>query len=260
MDRYTLVEPIGEGGQARVWRVVDPLQPERPRAAKLMDLSFASAAGAERVRREARQLVQLDHPSLVRCHALFEDVHQELLGVVMDYVDGCNVRDALEDARFTERHRFGLLRRVADVLAHLHERGIVHRDLKPDNVLLLTEFWDEPSSPANIKLVDFGIAAASGNPSPLTQVGNMVGTPAFMAPEALDPVTCPGGSANAAVDVFAFGVLSWVVLWGGHPTGLGDDAHPADYASAYRVLGRTSARWPPEQPATEWSAIVEGCL
>ena len=158
VDRYLLVELLGEGGQGSVWRAEDPMLPGQPRAVKLLRLETVRPTDAERVRLEARGLAKLEHPSLVSCHTLFEDMKLGVLGMVLDFVDGRSLGAALNDSRLTDRHRVKALGHVAEALAYVHRAGHVHRDLKLDNVLVTQDFWANPEEPKNVKLVDFGIA------------------------------------------------------------------------------------------------------
>ncbi|MCA9645501.1 MAG: serine/threonine protein kinase [Polyangiaceae bacterium] len=274
LDRYELVAPLAAGGQGSVWRVRDPLDPSAPRAVKLVDLVQANPDGIERVRREAHQLAQLRHPSIVPCHGLFEDVNEGMLGLVVTYIDGMPVGGLLNDPRFDARRRRLLLTHLAEALAFIHARKIVHRDLKLDNVLADDRFLAEPEVAEHVKLIDFGIALAPTGGRKLTQAGHIVGTPSYMAPETLDAAW--GGSMNApAVDVFAFGVMAWRMFLPGHPSGVQNARNLADYAIAYRRMksepGRFSAldarpdlRWlrqclslEPEKRLPDGAALVE---
>ncbi|MEZ4228748.1 MAG: serine/threonine-protein kinase [Polyangiaceae bacterium] len=254
LDRYELVAPLAAGGQGSVWRVRDPLDPSAPRAVKLVDLVQASPDGIERVRREAHQLAQLEHPSIVACHGLFEDVKESVLGLVVTYVEGQAVGGLLADPRFDARRRRLLLEHLAEALAFIHARQIVHRDLKLDNVLVDARFLTEPESPQHVKLIDFGIALAPTSGRKLTRAGHIVGTPSYMAPETLDASW--GGSMNApAVDVFAFGVMAWRLFLSGHPSGVQNARNLADYAIAYRSMKSQPGRWLAEldsRPDLRW--------
>ncbi|MGE3673943.1 MAG: serine/threonine-protein kinase, partial [Polyangiaceae bacterium] len=243
LDRYTLVSPLGSGGQASVWRVKDPLNPASDFAAKLTPMALTSDASIERLRREARQLVRLEHPSLVKSHALFEDLQRDVLGLVMSFVDGEALDTALERGALGSDHKWWLLRHLASALAYIHEQQLVHRDLKLQNVLLDRRFFTNPAEPSNVKLVDFGIAAPVVNDRPITQVGHVVGTPPYLAPESLEPHhwRFPVGPA---VDVFAFGVLIWRLFCSGHPTGLPPGSNLLDYARVYRQAAERGG-WPP---------------
>lgn len=243
IDRYLLVEPLGEGGQGSVWKAVDALDASRVVALKLVSIAQTKPTHLERVRREARALAKLEHPSLVRCHGLFEDFKASVLGLVLELVDGKSLADALDDARFTPALRWVVLQHVAQALAHLHERHIIHRDLKPENIVLAAQFWTTPSDPNTVKIIDFGIAAEEGNPNPLTAYGNVIGTPAYMAPELIDATYFAGGRPTPAIDVFAFGVVAWILLVGGHPTGLAAESTLVDYAMEYRKVVTGERRW-----------------
>lgn len=243
IDRYLLVEPLGEGGQGSVWKAMDTLDASRVVALKLVSIAQSKPTQLERVRREARALAKLEHPSLVRCHGLFEDFKASVLGLVLELVDGKSLADALDDARFTSPLRWAVLQHVAQALVHLHERHIIHRDLKPENIVLAEQFWTTPSDPNTVKIIDFGIAAEEGNPNPLTAYGNVIGTPAYMAPELIDATYFAGGRPTPAVDVFAFGVVAWILLVGGHPTGLAAESTLVDYAMEYRKVVTGERSW-----------------
>jgi len=243
IDRYLLVEPLGEGGQGTVWKAMDALDASRVVALKLVSIVQTKPIHLERVRREARALAKLEHPSLVRCHGLFEDFKASVLGLVLELVDGKSLADALDDARFTPALRWVVLQHVAHALAHLHERHIIHRDLKPENIVLAAQFWTTPNDPNTVKIIDFGIAAEEGNPNPLTAYGNVIGTPAYMAPELIDATYFAGGRPTPAIDVFAFGVVAWILLVGGHPTGLSSESTLVDYAMEYRKVVTGERSW-----------------
>lgn len=261
VDRYVLRARLGEGGQGEVWRADDPLDAEHPKALKLVGVASASPNQLERLRREARRLVQLRHPSLIACHGLFEDLHRDLLGVVMEYADGQSLDDAMADARLTEDKRMLVLAHVAGALAHVHQRNVVHRDIKLENVVVTHAFWDAPQDPATVKLIDFGIAVESDNPKPLTKLGCVIGTPPYLAPELLDPSGWNHtGGATPTADVFAFGVLAWKLLLGhsAHPSGLPNRSSLGDYAVAYRASA--GGPWPPEAPQAAWASVIARCL
>lgn len=257
IDRYELVAPLGEGGQGAVWKATDVLHGQ-PRAIKLIEVDDTRPAQLERARREARALAALTHPSLVRCHGLFEDLGKNVMGVVLDLVDGTTLSDAL--LRLNAAQRAWVARHIAGALAYLHAQRIVHRDLKPDNVLLADGFWSAPHAPEHVKLVDFGIAVPDSNPRPLTAEGFVVGTSAYMAPELLDPMRFGGGLPTPAADVFAFGVILWQLLGGEHPSGLGLGAHVRDYLEEYRRVAAEGAPWSSRVPVGAWRALVEECL
>lgn len=260
VDRYRLLEQLGEGGQGSVWRAEDPLDTSRTIALKIVPMVGATPAHLERVRREARALARLAHPSLVKCHGLFEDLVTETLGLVIDLVAGRALTDVLDDPRFDRVLRGKVLTHVADALAYLHGESVVHRDLKLDNILVDDAFWERPDEASHVKLVDFGIAATIGNPNRLTAVGHIVGTPAYMAPELLDPKHFGAGPVTPAADVFAFGVVGWALLIGGHPTGLPPESSVVDYAVEYRRADLEQPPWSTRSPPDAWGALLLQCL
>lgn len=88
IDRYELLEPLGAGGQGSVWRAKDLLEPGTVRAVKLIVRERVSAADFERARREAHTLAQTNHPALLACYGVFDDVRIGIGGIVLDFVDG----------------------------------------------------------------------------------------------------------------------------------------------------------------------------
>lgn len=258
IDRYQLIEPLGEGGQGSVWKAVDALDPSRVVALKLVPILHAKPNQLERVRREARGLAKLDHPSLVKCHGLFEDFKLSVLGLVLDVVDGVSLADALDDARLVPRLRWAILEHLGRALAHLHAHRIIHRDLKPENIVLAHAFWSAPNDPSTVKVIDFGIAIEEGDPSRLTSYGNVIGTPAYMAPELIDATRLKSAPLTPAIDVFAFGVVAWRLLNGDHPTGLPPDATLLDYAVEYRRISLGHRTW--VAPIADLPDVVTACI
>lgn len=258
---YLLIERIGAGGQGSVWRAADPVDPTIFRALKLVDTNRVGEAEVERMRREARVLVTLGHPSLVRCHGLVEDSGLGALGLVLDCVAGASVASSKDDPRFTLAHRFAVLLHVARALAHVHAAELVHRDVKPQNVLLERDFWGDPGDPSTVKLVDFGISVTTGNHDKLTRTDRVMGTPPYMAPEAMDATTWMAPADRPVSDVFGFGVTAWELLVGGHPTGLTPDSSLSDYARAYRDVLERRYPWPPYFDISGvWGEVVARCL
>lgn len=99
IDRYTLIRPLGKGGQGSVWQVVDPLDEGSLRALKLVQLADTGQASFVRARREAKILAHLTHPSLCACHGLFEDLDRGLVGVVLDLVHGRPLDDVMRETQ-----------------------------------------------------------------------------------------------------------------------------------------------------------------
>jgi eukaryotic-like serine/threonine-protein kinase len=206
---YVLERPLGQGGMGSVWlgrRADDRF--EGTAAIKLLHLSLLTEAGQERFRREGSLLARLTDPGIARLlDAGVASDGQPYL--VLEYVDGEHI-DRWADARaLAPEARIRLVLQVLAAVGHAHANLVVHRDLKPSNILVTAD--------GTVKLLDFGIAkllgdGAGGRHETLTR-GGAPFTPDFAAPEQVrgEPVT-------TATDVYAVGLLLYLLLSGRHPT------------------------------------------
>lgn len=241
---YRVEHEIGAGGFGTVYLAED-LRHGRKVAIKLLRPEVAASAGAERFLREIRIIASLQHPNILGL--IDSGATDDLLYYVMPYVEGSTLRVRLaREGEFAIDESVRLLREIAEALAHAHERGVVHRDVKPENVLFMA---------GHALLADFGIAKALVDRVPAaeaTQVGTVVGSPGYMAPEAVT-----GESTDHRTDLYAFGVLAYEVLGGQHPFfGIG----PAQMMLAHLTREVPPLRQlRPDVPA-ELEALVMRCL
>jgi len=199
--RYEIVRPLGEGGFAEAYEVLDSTTGARvvvkvPHAATAGDL-----AAFNRYRREIEIGSHLDHPGIQR---LLSD--PKLPYLVLEYVDGQTLRAYLrEHAPLTIDQARALTATLAETLEYVHRQGVVHRDLKPDNVFVTPQ--------GDVKLADFGIALRLGSRRlTFSHLSNAVGTPDYMAPEQVR-----GERGDARTDVYALGVVLYELLTGRVP-------------------------------------------
>jgi serine/threonine-protein kinase len=217
---YTLDRLLGEGGMGAVWLAhrSDGLYEARV-AIKLLNPALLGPGGLERFRREGRALGRLTHPNIARLiDAGATGTGQPYL--VLEYVEGATISAWCDTRALDTGARVRLFLAALEAVTHAHAKLILHRDLKPSNILVTQD--------GQVKLVDFGIAKllddgseAAGRPG-LTQVAGQAFTPDFAAPEQVQ-----GGEVNVATDVYALGVLLYVLLTGRHPTS-GADTSPLD--------------------------------
>jgi len=169
-DRYRVIRRLGSGGAATVFLCEDE-RLGRKVAVKRMHADSPEGM-ARRLRREARLGASLSHPGLV---SVFDtETYDEGVFIVMEYVEGETLADALSRGPLDTRRALEILRALASALDHVHAQGIVHRDVKPANVLL--------GKDGSVKLADLGVGIATDN-TRITQSGQVLGTPAYMSPE-----------------------------------------------------------------------------
>ncbi len=208
---YTLERPLGQGGMGSVWLAHrSDGRYEGKVAVKFLNLALLARGGAERFRREGSVLAKLAHPSIARMlDAGVTAGSQPYL--VLEYIEGEPIDRWCDTHVLDVNARIRLLLDVLSAVAHAHTNLVLHRDLKPNNILI--------TSDGQVKLLDFGIAkllAAEEQTAPatqLTELGGRAFTPDFAAPEQV-----AGSDATTATDVYALGVLAYLLLTGQHPT------------------------------------------
>ncbi|HBP19537.1 MAG TPA: hypothetical protein DEA08_17325, partial [Planctomycetes bacterium] len=194
---YEVERELGRGGMGAVYLARDP-RLGREVAVKVLTQA-TRARSRERFAREAEALARLDHPHVVKIHHQGTERGQPYL--VLDYVAGESLAERLKRGPLPAREAVELMVRLTRGVAHAHQQGILHRDIKPENVLVAR---GEPL------LTDFGLAHVGE--SHLTQTGQILGTPAFMAPEQAN-----GERVDARADVYALGATLYALLSGRPP-------------------------------------------
>jgi serine/threonine-protein kinase len=203
--RYRLVERLGEGGTAVVWRAHDEIL-DRSVAIKVLSAGYASDARFRaRIRAEARAAARLSHPHITNVHDYGESTSgdEPVPYVVMELLSGPTLAERMRSGPLPVSDALRIATQVAQALAAAHAGGLVHCDIKPANVVV---------TPDGAKVVDFGIAAVAGRKDPLDTGNQIWGTPAYVAPERL----LGRGTAGAA-DVYALGILLYHALTGSLP-------------------------------------------
>ncbi len=200
--RYEVLGPLGEGGFAQVWRVLDR-RLNVQRAVKVVDVAADGPAGA-RVLREAKLLAELGHPSLITVYDVFEE--DGLACVVMELCAGSLADRVALSGPLSPSLAVRVGIDVLGGLAAAHSRGVVHRDIKPQNLLIAER--------GEVRICDFGIARVRDESVSLTRTGALLGSVPFMAPEQrVDPTRVGIGA-----DLYALAMtLSWAIL--GRPSG-----------------------------------------
>lgn len=189
--RYELLEPIGKGGFATVWKAWDTESKKLVALKVLHGHHGEDLSRRDRFFRGARKMADLAHPNLVR--VLANDLEEDgWYFFAMEYVSGGNFEQAVIESRLTIEERLKNLLDIGDALEFAHRKGLVHRDVKPSNILLDGE--------GQAKLSDFDLVRAEDT-SGLTMTGAMMGTVQFAAPEAL----VSAKEAGAEADVYSLG-------------------------------------------------------
>ncbi|HTM37349.1 MAG TPA: serine/threonine-protein kinase [Terriglobales bacterium] len=209
---YTLLSPLGHGGMGSVWSAErSDGHFERLVAVKFLHFSLAIGGGIERFKREGRILAQMAHPHIAELLDAGVSPSGEPY-LVLEYVEGQPITEYSDRKALDLRARIYLFLDVLSAVAHAHANLTVHRDLKPSNVLVRND--------GQVKLLDFGIAkllasdAASATESLLTLEAGGAMTPQFASPEQIT-----GEAITTATDVYALGVLLYLLLTGHHPAG-----------------------------------------
>ena len=200
-----ILECLGRGGMGVVYKARQKAL-SRFVALKILAPERSTDPGfAERFTAEARTLASLNHPNIVTIHDFGES--GGFYHLVMEYVDGVNLRQAMTAGRFTPEQALAIVPPVCEALQYAHDHGVVHRDIKPENLLL--------DQQGRVKVADFGIAKLLGSATaggPDTLGASAAGTPQYMAPEQR-----ARGPVDHRADIYSLGVVLYELLTGETP-------------------------------------------
>src|SRR5258706_6293673 len=202
-NRYHLLEPLGTGGMAQVYRARD-LMLERFVAIKVLRPDFSGDADFQvRFRYEARAAANLSHPNIVTVHDFGFDQGQ--LFLVMEYVPGTNLKTMIENlGKFSPDDAIPLMVQACSGLGYAHRAGLVHCDVKPHNLLVMPDH--------RLKVTDFGIARAIAGIHPDEQHDVVWGSPLYFSPE-----QASGQAPSPSSDVYSLGIVMYEMLTGKPP-------------------------------------------
>lgn len=218
-ERYEVLGKLGEGGMGAVYKV---RQDGATYAMKLMKADPNDHFALTRFQREAEIAAAIRHPHVITIHRA--GVAHGCVFLIFEFIEGCSLDALIKNTEaWSPERAFALLEPLASALDALHSQGIIHRDLKPANVFIR----QEDNAPV---LGDFGIAKSISLET-MTRTGEMLGTPVYMSPEQVE-----GEELCPATDIWAFGVIAYELLSGGH--------RPFDAATIPSLAARILTRKP----------------
>ncbi|MBI3802479.1 MAG: serine/threonine protein kinase [Nitrospirae bacterium] len=246
VGQYKILEKVGEGGMATVFRGI---QPSLNRSVAIKFLSHKLVEEntiVERFNRESLIIARLSHPNII--HVIDRGISEEGMPYfVMDYVEGTNLALLMKDPGFDLNRKLDIIIQICKALSYAHKNGVVHRDIKPANILIDKE--------GNALVTDFGIAQFYENgkeEDALTKEGMVMGTLAYMSPEQRS------GSKNvtAASDLYSLGVMMYELFAGKRPKG--NFKGPSNYnASLPEELDGVVATCLEEEPGDRYKSADE---
>lgn len=202
-NRYELLETLGKGGMAVVYRARDRML-ERSVAVKILREDYSKdPMFLERFRQEAKAAANLSHPNIVTVHDFGLDSGQ--LFIVMEFVPGSDLKTLIKQrGRFSPEEAVPLLVQACAGIGYAHRAGLVHCDVKPQNLLVTPDM--------RLKVTDFGIARALSTIHPEEKTNIVWGSPQYFSPE-----QAAGAAPSPASDVYSLGVIMYEMLSGSLP-------------------------------------------
>lgn len=203
-DRYTIIEQIGCGGMAIVYRAKDEKLDRDVTFKVLKEEHLTDNEFIKRFNVEARAAAKLSHQNIVNVYDVGND--GDIYFIVMEYIDGCTLKELINrKAPFGNKEVISISLQVASALAHAHANGIVHRDIKPQNILVS----GAGKNAGCVKVTDFGIARAA---SSTTQTGEAMGSVHYFSPE-----QAQGGFVDFKSDIYSLGIMMFEMVTGTLP-------------------------------------------
>ncbi len=202
VGQYRIIEQLGQGGMATVFKAYHPAL-DRYIAIKVLHPAFKEDASfLTRFHREARIVAKLDHPSIIPIYDFAEEAGTPYL--IIRYVEGKTLKAVQHDRALPLDQLLPIIRAVTGALAYAHEQGVLHRDIKPSNIMI--------SNDAHVYLADFGLARmAQAGESTLSQ-DMLIGTPQYISPE-----QAKGEAISERSDIYSLGVVLFEMLVGRVP-------------------------------------------
>ncbi|MFG0330381.1 MAG: tetratricopeptide repeat protein [Phycisphaerales bacterium] len=245
IDRYKLLQQIGEGGFGAVWMAEQRAPVKRRVALKIIKLGMDTKQVIARFEAERQALAMMDHPNIAKVF----DAGSTKTGrpyFVMEYIKGIPILDYCDTERLDTTARLKLFAQVCHAIQHAHQKGIIHRDIKPSNVLVTLH--DGTPVP---KVIDFGIAKATNaeltSRTMFTEHRQMIGTPAYMSPEQAE---MSGLDVDTRSDIYSLGVLLYELLTGTTPFE-NETLMKAGLAEMMRIIREEE----PHRPSTRLSTL-----
>jgi serine/threonine protein kinase/tetratricopeptide (TPR) repeat protein len=245
IDRYKLLEQIGEGGFGVVFMAEQTHPVKRKVALKVLKPGMDTRQIVARFEAERQALAMMDHPNIARVIDA-GTTESSRPYFVMELVHGVPMTTYCDQNKLTSQERLKLFVQVCRAVQHAHQKGIIHRDLKPNNVLVTLH--DGVAVP---KVIDFGIAKAMGqeltDKTLFTAFAQLVGTPLYMSPEQAE---MSGLDVDTRSDIYSLGVLLYELLTGTTPFDK-DRLRKAAYEEFRRIIREEE----PPKPSTRLSTL-----
>jgi WD40 repeat protein/serine/threonine protein kinase len=247
IDKYKLLEKIGEGGMAVVYMAEQEKPIRRRVALKIIKLGMDTKQVIARFEVERQALAMMDHPNIAKVL----DAGATETGrpyFVMELVTGVSITEYCDKNEMNMRERLALFIQVCNAVQHAHQKGIIHRDIKPSNVMVTHR--DGTPVP---KIIDFGIAKAINQrlteKTLFTRYAHIIGTPAYMSPEQAELSDL---DIDTRSDIYSLGVLLYELLTGTPPFSE-EQLRKAGYLEMQRIIREEE----PTKPSTKLSTMGE---